>query len=320
MLVLSANIEIKSDKTWAFNKVANAEVVRDAESLTDTCTLSLPKKVKWKDEVAVPVKRGDRITVQLGYGDKLQTAFRGYITKVGAKSPVVIECEDEMFMLKAKATKKLAYKSVTLQQLLEDQQIGVAVKVFGEQNIGAYRVKADTVAKLLHELKEQGIRSFFRYADNGTPTLYCGVLFEKQGARVQVFDNRRNITDDGSLDFQRAEELKLKVKTVSLNAKNKKITVEVGDDDGEVRTVHAYNKTEKELKPWAEQELKRLKRDGLTGSFEAFGGRLVDKLDTIGVILDGEKCGEYQVKKNTITYGTGGLRQSVEIGNRIDAK
>lgn len=318
LFVLNANIEIKSDKTWTFTRIAEVEVVRDAESLTDTCTLTIPKKVKWKDAVGVPIKRGDQITVQLGYGEKLQTAFCGYVTKVGTMAPVVVVCEDEMFRLKQKETKKLAYKSVTLQQLLDDQQIGVPVKVFGEQNIGAYRVTADTVAKLLHQLKEQGVRSFFRYAEDGSPTLYCGVLFEKQGQRVQVFDNRRNLIDDSSLDFQRAEELKLKVKAVSLDAKNKKVSVEVGDDDGETRTVHAYNKTEAELKPWAEQELKRLKCDGLTGSFEAFGARLVDKLDTVGVVLDGEKCGEYQVKKNTITYGTGGFRQSIELGKRMD--
>lgn len=320
MLVLTANIEIKSEKTWAFDKVASVTVVRDAESLTDTCTLTLPRKIKWKDAEAMPIRRGDKITVQLGYDGALQTAFRGYVTSIGAKVPVTIACEDEMFALKAKAAKKAAYRSVTLQQLLDDQELGIDVKVFGEQNLGAYRVTEDTVAKLLNNLREQGIRSFFRYADDGTPTLYCGVLFEQQGERVQVFDNRRNLIDDSNLEIQRAEEMKIKVKAVTIGPKNKKITEEAGDDDGEVRTLHAYNKTRPELKAWAEQELRRLKRDGLSGSLKAFGAPLVEKLDVVGVVLDGRKQGLYAVKKNTITYGREGFRQEIALDHRIDTK
>ena len=104
---------------------------------------------------------------------------------------------------------------------------------------------------------------------------------------------------------------------VSLMPNNKKIRVEVGDADGEHRTLHTYNKQEAELKAWAQQEIKRLKRDGLTGSFKTFGYRLADKLDAIGIKIDGEKKGVYQVKKNIIKYGTGGFRQEITLGQRV---
>ena len=71
------------------------------------------------------------------------------------------------------------------------------------------------------------------------------------------------------------------------------------------------------MKIWAEQEIKRLKRDGLKGSFTAFGYKLVDKLDTLGLIVDGQKQGIYQVKKNVIKYGTSGYRQEITLGNRV---
>lgn len=111
--------------------------------------------------------------------------------------------------------------------------------------------------------------------------------------------------------------MRLHVKAVSLMPNNKKIRVEVGDADGERRTLHTYNKTESELKAWAEQEMKRLKRDGLTGSLTTFGYRLVDKLDAVGIKIDGEKQGVYQVKKNVIKYGTGGFRQEITLGQRV---
>lgn len=91
----------------------------------------------------------------------------------------------------------------------------------------------------------------------------------------------------------------------------------MGDGDGELRTLHTYNKQESELKAWAHQEFKRLKRDGLTGSFKTFGYRLVDKLDAIGIKLDGEKKGVYQVKRNIIKYGMEGFRQEITLGQRV---
>ena len=142
-------------------------------------------------------------------------------------------------------------------------------------------------------------------------------LFERDSCPSQVFATGVNIIDDQSLEQQKAENMRLRIKAVSLMPNNKKIRVEVGDADGEHRTLHTYNKQEAELKAWAQQEIKRLKRDGLTGSFKTFGYRLADKLDAIGIKIDGEKKGVYQVKKNIIKYGTGGFRQEITLGQRI---
>lgn len=318
MFNLTCEIEIKGEKTWTFDKVVAVEIERDRETLTDTCKITLPRKIKWQGETANPLKRGDAVAVALGYDGNNTVSFRGYITTIGAKTPIVINCEDEMWQLKNKPATKKAYKSADLETLLNDQNTGYAVKVFGEQNLGAYRVSVDTVAELLNQLKEQGVRSFFKYDGNSTPMLYCGVLFGEQGERVQVFDNHINMISDDNLDVQSAADVKLKVKVVSLDANNKKTVIEVGDSDGETRTLHTYGKTDAEAKAWGEQELQRLKRDGLVGSFETFGAYLVDKLDTIGIVLDGEKKGLYQVEKNTISYGSGGFRQEIELGDRID--
>ncbi len=317
MLELSAKIEIRSARRWVFDKVASAEITRDTETLTDTCVLCLPKKVKWEGENSIPIKRGDEIRVWFGYDGALQFAFAGFITTIGLKTPVEIACEDYMFKLKQQDAVKTSYKSATIEQILADQKIGVKCRVFGEQHIGAYRVTANTVAELLGHLKDNGgIRSFICY-ENGEPVLYAGVLFERDKTRRQVFTTGVNLIDDGQIKAQTAADVKIKVKAVSLTSNNKKIRVEVGDSDGEVRTLHTYNKTEQELKSWAEQELKRLKRDGLTGSFTTFGAELVDKLDNVGIKIDGERKGVYQVRKNVISYGASGFRQTITIGERV---
>lgn len=316
MFRLCAKIEIKGDRAWSFDFVNAVEITRDTEKLTTEAKITMPKKVKWDKADKIPVKRGDSVKISLGYDDNLQTAFMGYVRDVGFKTPIVITCEDEMFKLKQMPTKKKAYRSVSLETLLKDQGISYRLNIMGEQALGAYRVTADTVAALLGKLSEQGIRSFFRYED-GAPVLYCGVLFERDTRPAQVFKTGLNIISDQSLQQQKAENMRLRVKAVSLMPDNKKIKVEVGDADGEHRTLHTYNKTESELKAWAEQEIKRLKRDGLTGSFTTFGHTLVDCLDAIGIVIDGVKSGVYQVKKNIVKYGDGGYRQEITLGLRV---
>lgn len=316
MFRLCAKIEIKGDRAWSFDFVNAVEITRDTEKLTTEAKITMPKKVKWDKADKIPVKRGDSVKISLGYDDNLQTAFVGYVRDVGFKTPIVITCEDEMFKLKQMPTKKKAYRSVSLETLLKDQGISYRLNIMGEQALGAYRVTADTVAALLGKLSEQGIRSFFRYED-GAPVLYCGVLFERDTRPAQVFKTGLNIILDQSLQQQKAENMRLRVKAVSLMPDNKKIKVEVGDADGEHRTLHTYNKTESELKAWAEQEIKRLKRDGLTGSFTTFGHTLVDCLDAIGIVIDGVKSGVYQVKKNIVKYGDGGYRQEITLGLRV---
>lgn len=315
MYVLNAKIEIQGDRLWQVRFVSSVEITRDTEKLTDECKITLPKRLKWDGQAQIPVKRGDSVKVWTGYGDSLELSFVGYVRSVSVKTPVVLTCEDEMFQLKQKACTKKAYKSVTLETLLKDQGLS-SVKVFGEQALGQFRVTDETVAALLGRLQDSGIRSFYRY-ENGSPVLYCGVIFERDTKPSQVFATGLNIINDSNLEQQQAENIRLHVKAVSIMSDNKKIKVEVGDADGERRTLHTYNKTESELKAWAEQEIKRLKVDGLTGSFTTFGYKLVDKLDAVGIKIDGNKMGVYQVKKNVVKFGTNGYRQEITLGMRV---
>lgn len=316
MFRLCAKIEIKGDHNWSFDFVTAVEISRDIDRLTAEAKITLPKKIKWNGSIEIPVRRGDSVRISLGYDGNLQLAFVGWVRDVGFKTPVVITCEDDMFKLKQMPAVKKAYRSVNLETLLKDQGITHRLNIMGEQSLGAYRVNADTVASLLGKLSEQGVRSFFRY-ENGEPILYCGVLFERDSKPAQLFKTGLNIISDQSLQQQRAENMRLRVKAVSLLPDNKKIKIEVGDSDGELRTIHTYNKTENELIVWAQQEIRRLKRDGLTGSFTTFGYRLVDPLDAIGLIIDGSNMGVYQVKKVLVRYGDGGFRQIITLGARI---
>ena len=236
MYRLSLHIEIEGARKWSLDFANNIEVVRDMESLTDTCNISLPKRIRWDGEREIPVSRGDRVKVWLGYDGNLELAFRGYVREVGFKTPVVISCEDEMYKLKLMPAVPKAYRNVDLATLLADQGLS-SVRVMGEQTLGAYRVTDNTVASLLGRLAKNGIRSFYMLED-GESVLYSGVLFDRGSQPVQVFRSGMNIISDSSLAQQKAEAMRIKIKAISHLHDNKKVKVELGDQDGELRPLH----------------------------------------------------------------------------------
>ena len=87
MYRLTAKIEITGAKTWKLDKVTEVEITRDTEQLTDTCRITLPKRLRWDGQAEVPIVRGDRVKVWLGYDDELQPAFTGYVRDVASKPP-----------------------------------------------------------------------------------------------------------------------------------------------------------------------------------------------------------------------------------------
>ncbi len=319
MYRLTARIEIIGERRWEITKVHAVEIERDTDSLTDTCKITLPKRMHWDAKSETPVRRGDRIRVSLGYDDQLTLLFVGYIRDVGFKTPVVLTCEDEMYRLKQMPAVPRSYRSASILQLLRDQGITGEIRVFGEQSLGQYRVQADTVASLLGKLSDQGIRSFYRLED-GEPVLYAGVLFDRDAEvqAQQVIASGINLISDSNLEQQFADSLRLKIKAISLQPEgSKRIRVEVGDADGELRTLHTYGRNKAELEAWAKEEYKRLKRDGLTGSLTTFAHTPLDKLDTVGIKLEGKRMGVYQVSKVVIKYDTSGYRQEVTLGQRV---
>ncbi|MFC2561370.1 MAG: hypothetical protein ACFNWV_08035, partial [Porphyromonas pasteri] len=114
MYRLTARVEIDSERKWVIDKITACEIERSTDDLTDTCKLTLPKRMLWDSKEGAPLRRGDKVRISLGYDDDLQLAFVGYIREVGFKTPVVIECEDEMYQLKKQATVKKAYRNASL--------------------------------------------------------------------------------------------------------------------------------------------------------------------------------------------------------------
>jgi len=70
-----------------FTFVNNVEIISTWDSLTDKCVITIPRKISYKDKDLTTgpnavFKRGDKVTVELGYDDNYKLRFLGYIVSI----------------------------------------------------------------------------------------------------------------------------------------------------------------------------------------------------------------------------------------------
>jgi hypothetical protein len=102
MLRLTSDIQVGA---FRFRGIVEAAVTSSWDELTDTCTLTIPRKLVWQGkEVSAGadplLRRGQSVSVQLGYDDENHPVFQGWVHAVKVQTPVVIECQDDMWRLK----------------------------------------------------------------------------------------------------------------------------------------------------------------------------------------------------------------------------
>nr|DAW55577.1 MAG TPA: tail protein [Caudoviricetes sp.] len=323
MLKLCSEIIIEGDKTWKFNAVADCKIVEDVSTLTDTCEIQLPKKIKWQEAVGKngkpPIKRGDKITIRLGYDDDLETRFTGFIRSVDAKVPITIKCEDGMFILKSHKVKPRAFKNASLHEIVSYLLEGTNIKFqLMDKNIkvGNWRLTKTHASEELQELKEKMMLSSYFRTINKESVLYIGLAYPLDNRKKVKFIHSKNIIDE-DFEYRDKEDIRVRCEAQSFNGKKKKVTYEYGDKDGDLIKIRMDGLTEAELKKYAIQAVERYKQSGFKGSFETFGQPEVSKCDMVEIHASDGNSGVYLVKKIEIDFGMNGYRQKIELGQPL---
>ena len=271
MLKLHSEITLQGEQTWVFNALSSCVIVEDTENLTDTCVITLPKKITWEGNSAgTPIKRGDAITVKLGYTPPgmapdacdLKIRFSGYVRTVDTRAPVKLECEDGMFLLKLETTQQRGFKNIMLSELIRILLAGTKFKfklIGDDVNLGPYRITRPTVADELNELKrERNLMAYFCLDDNDESVLFVGYHYPMEGKHRESFVHSNNIIAE-ELTYRRSEDIKIKVKATSVNRKNVRSKIElpqnIGKDCQEI-SAFIYNADYDTLKLFAEATLR----------------------------------------------------------------
>jgi hypothetical protein len=330
-LLVSTLVVINSQKLGGkdirFNFIHRGEIHSSWKNMTQDATLQFGKNIRVvsnseKFLLQNVLKKGDRVSISIGYDGNLNQEFSGFVTRFDARIPLSIYCEDNMWLLKKDELKK-SWQKANLKDVAKfiidhyNKKYNYNLKVEADDaELGQFAIDKLTGAQTLDFIRSTyGLISYFR-----GDTLYCQLANGIRSGRQATmrYDFRRNIISN-SLEYVEADDLKIRVKAISFQSNNKKIAAEAGDPEGELHTYHApKGLNQVDLNKYAQQELDRVKYTGYRGSFLSFGIPY-PKHGDIADIRDQEfpdREGRFIIYSVTTQFGVVGIRRTIEIGRK----
>ena len=201
------------------------------ETLTDTCDIFLPKRISLalKDKkIREQIKSGDAVSVKMGYNSTFIEEFSGYVIfSPDPTMPIKVSCEDEMWKLKQVNINK-TFVNTSLEEIVKAIAPGYEVDVM-PQSVDKLVVRNSTAAQVLLKIHSlYGFRSFFRGKTLVVGKVYTSKdVLELDPVKYEVGKNIISHT----LKYRLAQDVKLQIEAININAKNKRTSVIVGDTD-----------------------------------------------------------------------------------------
>lgn len=321
MFILESKVEIGS---YIFNQVNEIEITKSVEELSDTAVIKLPTRFKVRQNgeqkfTEDAIKVGDKVTITLGYEGKYSgVEFTGFVKKISSKIPLEIHCEDALWVLRRKNITK-SWEKTTMKEILTEVVKDTPVQLADNIDnvpLDKWIIKNANGAQVLESLKKDLLMTAFI---NDEGKLYCGLQQLTNVGQTVVYDLNYNLVEN-NLEFKSKEERKIKIKYTYIDKENKRKSIEVGDPDGEQREYNTSVISDlNKLEEMAKAELEKLKYDGFEGDVTSF----LIPYATRGMkakLLDNEhpnREGNYFIKKVVTTFGTGGARRKITIGNKL---
>lgn len=317
---LNCNITI-GDLTATF--VRQFQIESSWDKFTDTATIEFPRDVIIKKElkrIEDIISVGDNVTISAGYFPNAEKRFTGFVSKIEPDVVTKIHCQDGAWLCKRESL-SFSEQSINVSELVSKYKPdGLGVVSTIDANIGSLRVNGLTFSQVMENIRKTfGLRTWFNGLD-----LFCGLPYTQQSGKTHDISFQRDIPlGQSNLIYKNSDDIKLKIRAVSIQPDNSKIETTVGDENGEQRTFNAFNVgSVSDLKKLAEQHLDDLKFTGFRGDFTIFGEPFVTVGDSI-VLTDelnpnrGDGLSSYGVKSVSTSFSVdSGFRQIVELGKK----
>jgi hypothetical protein len=363
------------------------EIESTWENMTQTAKVELPKNIiiKTQDgkivasnrtsegsniggfsDVVPLFLRGDKISIYGGYKyfnksgkevENFNLFFEGYISKVTSKKPFVLECEDNMWILKQIPTPVKQWgKNQTLREILESMLSGTGftvsklAEISVRYNIRSVTSGGESVAQFLDNNKKSGFHFDSRFRGNELRVGYPTYYFSE--ARERTFIFQQNIISD-DLEYNRKDDVALSAtvqnyiientgktnKDGTAKTKKRRIEVLVTFENGKEKSYikekdkplppnvggerrqffYEAATNEQELIKFGFEQLKKYYYDGFRGSFTTFGLPYVRYGDYVTLVdnILPERNGKYIVRKVEYSGGNIGVRQKITLDYKI---
>jgi translation initiation factor IF-1 len=296
--------------------------------LGDSCTLKLPNIAKYEGvqiKLEDRIKTGDKVVVKLGYNGNLITEFVGFVSEIVPKTPFELRCEDANYTLKRSELISQSWRSTKLKEVLnfcltKVKNVQMVLGEIPDVTLAPFRLERVTVAQALQKLKDEYLLAAY-FRGNG---LFVGLPYTEsmdklEGSRAK-FHFQKNIATE-SLVYKKKEDVRLKAKVINILKNNERIETEVGDSDGEQRTIHLRIPTtdKKVLERIGLVELEKYKYEGYRGKFVSFGVPYLIHSGTVELEDDKypNRKGKYICESIKTTFGMNGFRREIELGKKL---
>ena len=325
---------------FTFDYVTNLIIESSWNTFTDTAIITLPNKFIRNNKVIVAgtnnlFNRGDVVEINIGYFPKLERRFTGFLNNIHPETPLILECEDPMWLLKQINLKSKQFINTTIKTVIDfaTADLDNLTIEFDDKDakIGSFEidnkgfVNAVTVFEVLK--KNFGYNIYFQDGVLQVRILNSILSLDKT---AHVMDTEFNIIED-NLTFQRDDDVGMVVRFDSKQKDNSVITLFGFKDKGET----VISRTPKQggiVNSWKVPELSEdlirqlITRnidkyiwEGFQGSFTTFLEPTIEHSDRIDFIDNRlpEKDGRYLIKTVVTTFGVDGGRQIVELRNKV---
>ncbi|URC13944.1 hypothetical protein [Flavobacterium sp. B183] len=275
------SIKITIADNIVFRVCQSIKIESSVQVLSNTAKLELPREFRNAvDEIGKSInisgksildfmKRGDSIKIELGYDDDLQTEFEGYISKIGAEMPMLLECEDEMFQLKkAPRITKFIKSGKLIDILTAVLPPKYKIECNAEYSIGKWLIEDATPYNVLDELRDKaGIRAYFK-----DPTTICvGMIVDFKAETVHKYNFSENVRRGSSLKFAQKESKPIFLTVESKQSDGNVLKVSVGEKGGDEKTIKLWpNMKTAELKLWADKQQTSVSYSGFEGTLDGW--------------------------------------------------
>lgn len=306
--------------TLTMKGVTAVRINSSVESLADTATIELPAYVGNEPyDIEAKIKRGMKVTIDLGYQDRNKREFTGYVRSISVNTPCLIECEDDMFLFR-KEVKSEVFVKKSVSDILRSicTQLGFKLTSFVDDlKYDKFVIRDATGYEVLTKIQEQ-----FRialYIWDGE--LWATYQSQNRNGTAAV-DYSKNIKAS-ELKYVREVDVKVRVQIRGVGADNKATkTITAGEAGGEVLNLpDRLNVTDEQaLLSIAKEELRLRSYTGYRGSLTCWGRPYVGRGFVLNVIDNDyrDRNGYYYVKSTEVNFSKStGYERKIDLAERL---
>ena len=325
---------------FIFDYVTNLVIESSWDTFTDTATITLPNKFIRDSKVIFAgtnnlFKRGDVVEINIGYFPKLQRRFTGFMSQIHPERPLVLECEDSMWLLKQINLVSKQFIDTTIKTVIEYATAGLKNITIEyddkDANMGSFEVdnKGFVNAVTVFEVLKKNFGYNIYFQDNILQVRILNSILSLDKP-AHVMDLQFNVIED-NLTFQRDDDVGMVVRFESKQKDNSVITLFGFKENGKtvistkpkqggiVNSWKVPELSEKLIRELITKNIDKYIWEGFQGGFTTFLEPTIehsDRIDYIDPRLP-EKNGRYLIKGVVTIFGIDGGRQIVELRNKV---